>query len=213
VIGGDVALGPLPAQTLDEVAALGTRARFVLGNSDREVVDAFDRRHADRWAAFTAGQISRVQRDFLASFASTIELDVDGLGSTLFCHGSPRSDTENITLITSDDRLREVLGGVEQPVVVCGHTHQQFDRTIDGRRVINAGSVGLPYEGRPGAYWALLGPEVSLRRSDYDLDEALTELRAGGFPDLDELLKESLLDPIGPGEVAQIFERQALEGG
>ena len=61
---------------------------------------------------------------------------------------------------------------VEPGVIVCGHTHRQFDRAIGRHRVINAGSVGLPFEGRIGAFWALLGPEVQLRRSDYDLDAA-----------------------------------------
>ena len=95
-------------------------------------------------------------------------------------------------------------------MVVCGHTHQQFDRSIDGWRVINAGSVGVPYEGEAGAYWALLGPDVELRRTEYDIEQAVEDLRAGGFPDLDEMLKESLLDPIEPGEVSEFFERRAL---
>lgn len=163
-----------------------------------------------RVAVFAAGRISRAQRDLLDAFAAVVGLEVDGLGATLFCHGSPRSDTEMITRITSDDRLREILGGVGEAVVVCGHTHQQFDRSIDGWRVINAGSVGVPYEGSAGAYWALLGPHVELRRTEYELDRAVEELSRGGYPDLDEMLKESLLDPIDPAEVAKLFEREAL---
>jgi predicted phosphodiesterase len=220
VIGGDVVPGPLPAETIVELMALDERARFVLGNGDREVVEAYDEGRIDvdatpdasqRASAFSASQISREQRDFLTGFAPTVVLDVDGLGPTVFCHGSPRSDTEIITTATSDERLRGVLGGVEEPTVVGGHTHRLFDRRVDGWRVVNAGSVGIPYEGRRGAYWALLGPDVALRRTEYDLDAALDELRAGGFPDLDELLQESLLAPMEPDEVAEFFERQAQE--
>ena len=80
--------------------------------------------------------------------------------------------------------------------MVCGHTHRQFDRRVNGWRVINAGSVGMPYEGTVGAYWALLGPTVELHRTEYDLDEGLKELRAGGLPDVDEMLRESLLEPM-----------------
>jgi hypothetical protein len=80
---------------------------------------------------------------------------------------------------------------------------------VGGVRVINAGSVGIPYEGRPGAYWALLGPGVELRRTEYDLRSAVGELEASGFPDLDEMLRESLLEPVDPGEVARLFEGQA----
>jgi predicted phosphodiesterase len=218
IVGGDVAAGPLPAETIDLLIALGGRTRLVRGNADREVVDAYDEGLRDpnaetdparRAAAFTASRISRNQRDFLASFAPTVALEIDGLGPTLFCHGSPRSDTEVITAITRDGRLRDILGGVDEPTIVCGHTHRQFDRQIDGWRLVNAGSVGMPYEGRAGAYWAVLGPEVELRRTAYDLDLALAELRAGGFADVDEMVRESLLDPLDPGEVAEFFERQA----
>jgi predicted phosphodiesterase len=218
LVGGDVASGPLPGATLDEVVALGQRARFVRGNADREALAAYERGDVrieefggpvDRWAAFTAGQMTPAHRELLAGFTPLVELDVAGLGPTLFCHGSPRSDAENITRVTPPDRLREILAGVEPRTVVCGHTHQQFDRTLDGQRIVNAGSVGLPYEGRPGAYWALLGPDVELRRTEYDVDRALQELAARGFPDLDEMLRESLLDPIDPAIVEDLYEQQA----
>lgn len=218
VLGGDVAAGPLPHETIEQLTALGDRARFVRGNADREIVNAFDHgRHeiederdpASRAGAFAASRISRSQRDFLDGFAARVVLDLDGLGPTLFCHGSPRSDTEIITTATPEWRLREILGGLDERVVVCGHTHRQFDRRVDGWRVVNAGSVGMPYEGRPGAYWALLGPGVELRRTEYDLPEAIAVLRGGGFPDLDEMLSESLLEPADPDEVAVFFERQA----
>jgi predicted phosphodiesterase len=217
VIGGDAVSGPLPAETIERLTALGGRARFVRGNADREVVEAYDQRSsgvgdgaADRSAAFAAARISPGHRDFLARFEPTVALEVDGLGEVLFCHGSPRSDTEIITTASSPERLRGALAGVEQRVVVGGHTHRQFDRRVDPWRVVNAGSVGLPYEGRRGAYWALLGPAVELRRTEYDLDAAVEELRAGGVPDLDALLRESLLTPVDPDEVAEFFERQAL---
>ena len=217
VIGGDVASGPMPRETIERLMELGSRARFVRGNSDREVVDAHDRHigvseandPALRPAVFAAACISSDQRDFLAGFPPTVELDLKALGGVLFCHGTPRSDSEIITRLTPEQRLRELLEGVEQPVVVCGHVHQQFDRQVDRWRVVNAGSVGVPYEGAPGAYWAQLGERVELRRTEYELAPALAELRASGFPELDEMLKESLLEPLDPAEVAEFFERQA----
>jgi predicted phosphodiesterase len=218
VFGGDVAAGPLPAETLALLMDVGQPSRFVLGNTDREIVDAYDAgRHtpdaerdpSGRAAAFAAGRISREQRDFLAGFAPVVVLDVDRLGSALFCHGSPRSDTEIITPVTPEERLQEILAPVEQKLVVCGHTHRQFDRQNEGRRVVNAGSVGLPYEGRAGAYWALLGPEVELRRTDYNLYQAVAELRGAGFVDVNEMITESLLEPTDPDWVSDFFERQA----
>jgi predicted phosphodiesterase len=218
VIGGDAASGPMPLETIEQLMALGGGVHFVRGNADREIVEAYDQGHtqidlledpATRAAAFAAGLISPAQRDFLAAFASTVTLEVEGLGPTLFCHGSPRSDTEIITRLTPDERLREILDGTAERVVVGGHTHQQFDRELRRWRFLNAGSVGMPYEGTRGAYWAMLGPDVELRRTEYDVERALAELRSGGFPDLDEMLRESLIEPIDPGEVSELFERQA----
>jgi putative phosphoesterase len=175
LIGGDVANGPQPAETIERLMALGDRARFVRGNGDREIVDAFDAGLEPgpdagapaQVAAFAAGQLERRHRDFLAGFEPVVVIEIDDHGAVLFCHGTPDSDTAMITTATSDERLRAIVGGVEQELVVCGHTHRQFDRQAESVRVINAGSVGMPYEDAPGAYWALLGPDVEHRRTEY----------------------------------------------
>jgi predicted phosphodiesterase len=220
VVGGDVVSGPQPGETLDRLMALGTRARFVRGNGDREVVDAYDRgatRPADEQGraaqadAFAASVITARQRDFLAGFEPTVTLEIDVLGPVLFCHGSPRSDTEIITTQTSDERLFAALSGVSERVIVGGHTHRQTDRMIGDRRYVNAGSVGAPYEGVAAGYWALLGPDVSLRKTDYDVDAAVRCFRRTGYPDVDEMLKDSLLDPADPNEIAAFFEGLASE--
>jgi predicted phosphodiesterase len=217
VVGGDVVPGPLPVDTIERLRALGDGAVFVRGNGDRWVVDAFDARGSMSeedeqpgrpWVAWTAGSIDRRDRDLLASFAGRAVLDVDGLGPTLFCHGSPRDDEELLTALTPERRWRPALEGVVEAVVVCGHTHAQFDRQLGPWRVVNAGSVGLPYEGRAGAYWLLLGPDVEQRRTDYDVDHAIAAMRAGGNPDTSQLLSESLVKPRDPREVAELFERQ-----
>jgi diadenosine tetraphosphatase ApaH/serine/threonine PP2A family protein phosphatase len=112
-----------------------------------------------------------------------------------------------MSTVTSDGRLRELIDGVEEPLIVCGHTHRQFDRTVGGRRVVNAGSVGLPFEGRTGAFWALLGPTVELRRSDYDLEAARAWFAANRMPDsFARRLEFSLLEPADPDEVARYLE-------
>jgi diadenosine tetraphosphatase ApaH/serine/threonine PP2A family protein phosphatase len=209
VFGGDVAAGAMPRETIERLMELGERARFVCGNADREMVEAFDEGgEGDDWPARAAARLERRHRDFLAAFEPTVSLDVDGLGQVLFCHGTPRSDLEIVTAISPQERLAEVLADVEERVVVCGHVHCQYDRRAAGRRIVNAGSVGLPYEGRPGAYWARLGPDVEHVRTAYDLDAALATLRATGFPDVDELVRESLLEPVSSEEVTRYFERQ-----
>jgi len=217
VIGGDVVPGPLPVETLERVRALGDRAVLVRGNGDRWVVEAFDALAAGSgqnqsprrpWATWTAHAIDRRDRDLLASFVGRVVLDIDGFGPILFCHGSPRDDEEPLTSLTPERRWRAALHGVDQSVVVCGHTHMQFDRQLGPWRVVNAGAVGLPYEGRAGAYWLVVGPGVEHRRTDYDVDRAVAAMRAGGNPDVDRLVSESLTSPVDPLEVAERLERQ-----
>jgi putative phosphoesterase len=214
VIGGDVVAGPLPSETLERLVTLGDRVRWVMGNADRMVIEAFDRggRPADlddpidRLDAWVARQLTREQRDRLAAFEPLVHVD-----GTLFCHGSPRSDEEIITMVSADERLVPMLEGVSEDVVVCGHTHHQFDRRVGGTRVINAGSVGRPYEDEPAAYWLWLGADVELRRTDYDIDAAVQRLRASGLPEVDELvLRESLLEPIGAAAAARELEARAV---
>jgi len=218
VVGGDVASGPMPAEVLDLLTALGENVRFVRGNADREVVLAYDHNGspveddpAERSAAWAASRLSRQHRDLLASFSGSIVVEIEGLGEVLFCHGSPRIDEEILTSTTPDSRLREILSGVDQDLVVCGHTHAQFDRRTDHVRIVNAGSVGLPYQGTPvSAFWLLLGPEVEFRHSDYDLKLAVEQIRATGYTEAEDTA-ESLLDPPNPIWVAELFEQQATD--
>jgi predicted phosphodiesterase len=215
-----VVAGPMSAEVLERLAILGESICFVRGNADRKVLAAYgDGRYADatdaadpaeRTAAFAASKIDRAHRDLLASFAERIVMEIEGVGQVLFCHGSPRSDEEIVTAATTEGRLREILARVDQDLVVCGHTHAQFDRRVGAKRVINAGSVGMPYQGKPvGAFWLLLGAGgVSLRRSDYDLDRALERIRATGYPEAEEVA-QILLEPPDPEWVATFFEQQA----
>jgi predicted phosphodiesterase len=221
VVGGDIAAGPMPRETLDALLALQGEARFIRGNTDRELVDHYDGTSTlgdtvgreniwVRRGEWAARRLTRTKRNVLSSLAETVVAEVDGLGPTLFCHGSPRSDEEPITRLTSGDRLDEMLAGVTERVVVCGHTHVQFDRTHKGRRIVNAGSVGMHLEGRPGAYWLLIGPDVELRRTEYDTSDAATRIRATGYPDADELVARLTADdPSAAERASEAFERAA----
>jgi putative phosphoesterase len=126
------------------------------------------------------------------------------VGGALFCHGTPRSNEEIVTRITPDEAVAEALVGIDAELVVCGHTHVQFDRTVGGVRLVNAGSVGMPYEGRRGAYWALVGPKVELRRTEYDVEAAAAAVEALGASDQAGWLRE----PPDPEEVTAYFEGQ-----
>ena len=80
----------------------------------------------------------------------------------LVCHWTPASDEPIYTRITPENDLLQVLGLVDADMLLCGHTHMQYDRTLSaGLRIVNPGSVGMPYEGRRGAFWAMLGLDRS----------------------------------------------------
>jgi putative phosphoesterase len=209
VFTGDVTWGPEPQATVDIVQSLGPRAVCVRGNADRAVVELarHGREHKLPRDPWMPGQHSEAAIDFLASFAFNAVVEIEGLGAVRFCHGSPRKDTEVVTPVTSEERFAALSADVPERVIVTGHTHIQFDRAVAGRRSVNPGSVGLPYHlGSPGtAYWALFGPDVELRQTRYDVDEAVRRTRATDDPTGEEIIK-MLLTPPTPQEIIDYAE-------
>lgn len=207
VFCGDLTWGSLPQETLALVRGLAIPARFVRGNADRMVGVEEEGRGPWMAARHTAEDLA-----FLATFEPTVTVDVDGLGPTCFCHGSPRSDEECVTERTPVERVREFMADRQEQAVVTAHVHLQFDRTVDGIRSVGPGSVGLPYGDQPGyAYWALLGPDVELRRTPYDLDHTIGLMRATDDPRA-ETIVELMVDPTPREEVIQEVERMVFAG-
>jgi predicted phosphodiesterase len=206
VSGGDLTWGPLPEETFTLASSLD--ARFVRGNADRAVLENVSSTEREQWMQ---AQHTPEMRDFLAGFEEYVVVDVDGLGPVRFCHGSPRTDEECVTPETPEARVREFSAGVAERVIVTAHVHIQFDREVAGIRSVNAGSVGLPYEGRPGAYWALLGPDIELRRTEYDLDETIALYRASGQPNVEQIV-EMMVEPPEPREVIDHAEKVIFAG-
>jgi putative phosphoesterase len=205
VFGGDLAAGPLPAETLDRIMALD--ALVLRGNADRALLEGPSGGLVDEWVI---AQLDDRHREYVEALPEQIELDVEGVGHVLFCHGSPRSDEEMILKTTSDEWLREMLAGVEADVVVCGHTHMQFDRRVDRWRVVNAGSVGMPY-GPPGAHWLLLGPDVEHRRTPYDRASFAVQVAAGDWPKGKRFAEENIHSFPSEEEALAFFEAMASE--
>lgn len=216
VSNGDVAAGPMPRETIERLMRLGDRARFVRGNADRAMVGQFDGapveplddteelRQRLRW---TAAQLDRRHRDFLAGFAERVVVDVDGLGPVLCCHASARNDDLDVFTVRSpEERVRAFFPDVAERVVTCGHTHMQFDRIVGTTRVVNAGSVGMPF-GDPGACWLRIGPGVELRRTDYDRAAAAQRIRATGYPQAGDFAAKYVLNPPSAQQMLDLFAR------
>lgn len=190
VFGGDLFCGAQPVEVIDRARSL-PNARFLLGNADR--LD--EPKVADQVALLRDDQ-----RQFVATFPEKLVIR-----DVLYRHGSPRSVDELVTMLTPDDALRDMLDGIEQKTIVIGHTHTQFDRRINGHRIINAGSVGAAWETEPGAYWALIEDgDVELRRTDYDIEAAIRLLPAD-YPNRDTR-KQWIQGPHDPHAIAQQIE-------
>ena len=200
VVGGDVLPGPMARDTLARLTGLDLPIDFLHGNGEVDALAELDGipsrvpeafREAVRWSG---RELEPEQVDFVRGWPPTVRATVAGLGEVLFCHATPHSDTEIFTRATPEEDVAHLVAGARADVVVCGHTHMQFDRAVGGTRVVNAGSVGMPF-GEPGAYWLLLGPDVRLRRTRYDLEGAAERMRATAFPGADAFVEQNVLRP------------------
>ncbi|QRG65133.1 metallophosphoesterase family protein [Brevibacillus choshinensis] len=216
VIGGDILSGPMPVQTLERLLQLSAPVQFIRGNCDREVALAYDGiplrpgmsekgREITEWVA---NQLTTHHREFLEQLPAQYSHSVEGIGEVLFCHATPGSDDVIFTPMTDLQRLEEIFENVQQRTVICGHTHIQFDMRIGETRVVNAGSVGMPYADEPGAYWLLLGPEgCEFRKTSYDVEAAAREIQKSLYPQAKEFADENVRKVPTAEEAIGVFEK------
>jgi putative phosphoesterase len=217
VVGGDVLPGPMPLETLDRLLDLETPVQFISGNGEAAVLAQLagaesstlpeQAREAVRW---NAHQLRREQVQVIAAWPATLRIEIGDLGEVLFCHATPRNDTEIFTRLTPEERLLPVFDGLNVSLVVCGHTHMQFDRSVGKIRVVNAGSVGMPF-GPAGADWLLLGPDVELRHTSYDLARAAERIRKTNCPQAQDFAARNILQPPSVEETLRLFARAELK--
>lgn len=217
IVGGDVLPGPMPRETLSLLLGIKIPAQFILGNGEVAVLEQMAGRTPAavpepylpiiRW---NAGQIPTEYERTIAAWPKILTIEIPGLGNALFCHATPRNENEIFTRLTPEERLLPVFAGVGAPLVVCGHTHMQFDRMIGGTRVVNAGSVGMPF-GEPGAYWLMLGPDVQFRKTEYDLGEAAGRICATAYPQAGDFAANNVLRPPAEQAMLDLFTRASLK--
>jgi diadenosine tetraphosphatase ApaH/serine/threonine PP2A family protein phosphatase len=179
LLGGDYALfGPHPAETVERLRALDQR--MIRGNGERWTAHA----HEAPDDPVVQGAIDECR----AQLGDRVVADLEALpewlvdGGVRFCHGSPLSDVRSFLPEPGDDD-EELLAGHREPLIVFGHTHLPFERRgPDGVRLVNPGSVGMPFDGDPRAAWAILHDDGRLeqRRVPYDHQAAADAVRAFG---------------------------------
>ena len=215
VVGGDVLPGPMPRECLDLLSALDLPCDYIIGNGDRATRQA---KHGTMdplvppffhdAMTWNAAQLTDAHDRAIEQWPLTLEMNVHRIGRVLFCHATPRNDNEIFVKTTSDHKLRPIFDSLGVQLVVCGHTHMQFDRLVGRTRIVNAGSVGMPFQ-EAGAYWALLGPDVSLRRTSYDFDKAATRVRGTGYPHA-ELAAAGVVTPFSEDAMLEQFAKAEL---
>lgn len=174
VFGGDYLYGPYPRETVATIRALD--AQVLRGNCE-DLAEDWER-----------AQLAPEDLAWLK--ALPLATTVDGV---LYCHAAPTGNLPITTAITPEDAVRRTFAGVEGTVVI-GHTHHQFDRDFGDLRVVNAGSVGMPYEGEVAAFWTLVEDgEPNFRHTPIDVERAITETRTSGWPQAQGFADENLL--------------------
>jgi|SoiMethySBSTD1v2_1073268.scaffolds.fasta_scaffold98585_2 putative phosphoesterase len=216
VVGGDILPGPMPRETLESLLELEIPVRFIKGNCEN---DAFAETRGIGEVRFpeqvkesmhwSAEQIFSEYEQLVYEWPDTLSLEVDGFGRVLFCHATPRDDNEIFTRLTPEESVLPIFEETGAAMVVCGHTHMQFDRTIGHVRVINAGSVGMPF-GKPGAYWLLLDGDVKLQRTMYDLSDAAARIRQTHYPEAYDFAEKSVLHPPTEQQMLDVFSKAEL---
>jgi predicted phosphodiesterase len=217
LVGGDVVPGPMPRGTIDLLRAFDLPTQYIRGNGDREVAAVMRGeetggvpepfRPAIRW---NAAQLAPTDEPWMTGWPLTRTVHVDGIGEVLFCHATPRNDVDIFTRLTPDERLESVFAGVTSALVVCGHTHMQFDRIVGTMRIVNAGSVGMPF-GEPGAYWLLLDHGIELRRTSYDLEGAANRIRATSYPQAESFAARNVLRPPSEASILEMFRSSEVK--
>ena len=189
LVGGDIVPGPMPAECLELIDGHALPKRWIRGNGDVDTVAAGRGAMPSRvpppfheTMRWVAARLDATLLERMADWPMTETVEVEGVGEVLFCHATPRDENEIFTERTDAERLEPVMAAPGAELVICGHTHMPFDRTVGAVRVVNAGSVGMPF-GDTRAQWVLVdGPRIDARRTEYDLASASDQIAATGYP-------------------------------
>lgn len=214
VVGGDVVLGPMSRECLDRLQQIDQPVQYIKGNCEAEVIANMKGLPNSplpdtvlKNIAWTADQLSPTHLELMDSWPEQLSLNIPGVGEVLFCHATPRSLTEVFTLLSPESKLNELFGSLQEDIIICGHTHMQFQLIVNGKRVINAGSVGMPFA-PPGAYWLSLGRGVRHQHTPYDFNEAAKIISATSYPEAKQFAESNILNPPSEKRMLSLLHRQ-----
>ena len=212
VIGGDVLPGPFPRACLDAIKKFPYPTKYIKGNGEDGVIDANENKidpglpesvqHSLNW---NAQKMENEQIQEISSWPKTFSLSHPILGQILFCHATPENNTEIFTKKTSADLLPNSLYSFKDTIIICGHTHMQFDIIRKGVRIINAGSIGMPF-GKSGAFWLLIKENITVMDTPYDLEDASQKVITSGYPEAHQF-SEMIIRPPSESDMLERFSQ------
>jgi len=204
VLGDLVAFGPDPARVIDRLRGIG--ARVVRGNTDRYLLGAETPRSDHMWDLLAWGRdlLGAERIAYLESLPATMSIDLDGT-SALLCHGTPGSD--EVGFFPGEEQgFADKLAAAEETLVIAGHTHKPLWSRVGDKVIVNDGSVGFPYDGKPRPSWAIVetaGGEVTdvrIGRTRYDTGPVSRRLAEIGLP-----MADAMSERVRTGRMTKSF--------
>lgn len=211
VLGDLIYKGPQPAEVVEIIANLDADV-VIRGNCEEGLRLGYPqpgfepRTDRDRdtvaWTQWTNPFLNRAAREFLKGLPLFAHWPLAG-GIDLF-HATP-TNVFGVVMPTATDQEMLQLVHPDSAMAVCGHIHRAYVRTVRGRMVVNAGSVGQPYDGDQRAAWCLLhvdGPAVGveIRRVAYDVEQVIAAAAEREMPSLEryaQIMRQARW-PYGP---------------
>jgi putative phosphoesterase len=192
-LGDMVGYAPFPDETIKKLRKICSR--HIVGNYD---VKALNKKRIKKMRssgknpdkafsfAWTNKALTKKSAAFIESLPETLSFSA-GRKKILMVHGSPEAPEDELTAQTPPGRLRELARKVREDIVLCGHTHEFFQRKAGGVLFVNPGSVGRPFDGDVRASYAILqivGTKVRVvnYRIEYDVPKLLAQMKKFRFP-------------------------------
>ena len=195
VLGDLVGYAPWPNEVLERLQT--ENIPIVMGNYDDGTgfgrdecgcayTNPIEKELGDRGFAWTKAHTADSNKAWLRALAPQIRFEVDG-HRFLLVHGSPRRINEYLYEDKPDETFARIAAGADADVIVCGHTHRPYDKTVGATRFVNVGSAGKPKDRDPRACWALIetapgSVSVEFRRVAYDVEAAARAVEASELP-------------------------------
>lgn len=196
ILGGNIIWGPHPVEVLSIIDSCELETIIIRGNTERELFDN-DGTITEKLGYFSEmyswclAKLTKEQKQKLENLA--VDFDYENFK---FVHASPKSDTNGIRNLTTDEDIEKMMEEVSHENIICGHTYRQFKRQVGKHTIYNAGSVGIQFN-TDGACWLLIDHgEVLFKETHYNLTQAAKDMLYSDCPRRHEFASHLLDIPI-----------------